>query len=107
MENQLMHMEPTVLFDHLLCHQTGITVHLHQALINIPERVLVNMSPKITQSAIYLKTLMDQLFLVTHMASVKKLWLPVIWIPAAMPDPSTEKIISARDKVSIRFRPLP
>lgn len=107
MGNQLMHMELTVLFDHLLCHQAGITVHLHQALINIPERALVNMSTKITQSAIYLKALVNQLFFVTHMAPVKKLWLPIIWIPAAMPDPSTEKIISARDKVSIRFRPFP
>src|SRR5438445_3579785 len=101
MRNQLMHMESPTTGGHLLRHECRIPAHLPQIFAEVAERVLQDMAAQVINPARHVESLMHKVISVPEPVLVEKLWLPVVRVPAAVPDPPAQKKILPRHKERI------
>src|SRR5437016_1936460 len=73
-------------------------------MIDVSKRILQRGTLKKPDRPVTVEAFMNQFFTITKAVLSKQLRLPIIGIPAAMFDPSTQKIILPGHKVGIRTR---
>src|SRR2546422_8012975 len=99
--NQLMHMESPPMGGHLLCHDCRVAAHLPQILAEVAERVLQDMAAQIISPAHHVEAFMHKVIPVPQSVLVEKLWLAVVRVPTAVPDPASQEKILPRHKERI------
>src|SRR4051794_21081502 len=73
-------------------------------MIDVSKRILQRGTLKKPDRPVTVETFMNQFFTITKAVLSKQLRLPIIGIPAAMFDPSTQKIVFPGYKIGIRTR---
>src|SRR5207249_2214577 len=87
--HQLVRPEPSALLDHATRHEVRVSIRFGQVMVEVSEGVLQHVLLEITGPSFEIKTLMDDLFTIAHPILMEQLRLPVVRIPAGVPDPSS------------------
>src|SRR5207244_1203590 len=101
MRHELMGMKLLPPLIHLFRHECRVAAHLPKILAKVAKRVLQDMAAQVINPTRHVEALMHEVVPVPEPVLVEKLRLPVVRVPAAVPDPPTQEKILPRHEERI------